>query len=122
METRQLLRSALPLIGLGAIVAGALSGAVAAVAVLVGGACGLVHMVSLGRNVTALAAQGVEGARARLAVAYILRLLVSAAIIVALIQVLDPVPLLIGFGLVLLTATVFVGRGGLLVSNPTEGA
>ena len=122
METRQLLRSALPLVGIGVIVAGAIAGTAGAVAVLVGGLCGLVHLVSLGRNVTSFLSQSSGRSPLPLAVSYVVRLGISAAVIVALIQVLDPIPLVIGFGLVLLSATVYVGRGGLLVPNPTEGA
>lgn len=127
MDTRQLLRSALPLIGIGVIVAGAMSGLSAAAAIGIGGLCGLVHLISLGRNVTAFIGtpgEGSPGARGpvQLALSYMVRLGISAAVIVGLIQILDPIPLVIGFGLVLLAATVYVGRGGLLVPNPTEGA
>ncbi len=122
METRQLLRSALPLVGIGAIVAGALAGMAGAAAVVIGGLCGLAHMISLGRNVTALVSKSGDRGPVQLALSYVVRLGISAAVIFALIQVLDPVPLVTGFGLVLLAATVYVGRGGLLVPNPTEGA
>ena len=126
MDTRQLLRSALPLLGIGVIAAGVFFGAVEALAVAIGGLWGVAHMVSLGKNVVRLTASATDPSApkgpGRLAASYLLRLGVSAVVLIGLIQFLDPIPLVIGFGLVLLAATVYVGRGGLLVPNPTEGA
>jgi hypothetical protein len=109
------------MIGLGVVVAGVLSGPATALAVAIGGACGLVHLVVLGRNVTAFIARSEQARPVHLAIAYVLRMAVSAAVLIGLIQVLEPIPLVIGFSLLLLAATVYVGRGGLLVPNPTPG-
>lgn len=104
------------------IAAAVAGGVVAAIALAVGGACGVAHLVTLGRSVGAFLGRGADARRAHLAISYVLRLLVSIGVLVALIQMFDPIPLAIGFGLVLLATTVHVGRGGLLVPNPIEGA
>ena len=118
MDTRLLLRIALPVLGLGVILAAGFDGGVSAVAVGVGGVCGIAYLVTLGRNVGSFLAQGETARPIQLAIGYVMRLAVSAAILFGLIQVLSPIPLVIGFGTILLATTVYVGRGGLLVPNP----
>ncbi len=122
MDSRLLFRIALPVLGLGVIVAAVLYGVSESAAVGVGGLCAVLYLVALGRSVGVFVARGKQARPLQLALGYVLRLAVSAAVLIGLIQVLPPVPLAIGFGTVLLTTMVFVGRGGLLVPNPTEGA
>jgi len=122
LDIRLLLRDALPVLGLGVIVAGILQGTGFAVALLVGGICGMAHLLALGRNVVAFLGQGEEARPVQLAVGYLVRLLVAAVILLGLLQFFDPIPLVIGFGLALLAATLRVARGDLLVADTSEGA
>ncbi len=121
MDTRLLLRDALPVLGLGVIVAAGFQGIEFVIALLVGGVCGIVHLLALGRNVSAFLAQGEVARPVQLAFGYLVRLLVVAAVLLGLLQFFDPIPLVIGFGLVLLAATARAARGGLLVADAGEG-